>query len=36
MLMEYFGFDVKEIKIVQDTDAREDCLTTMIFRCGLK
>ena len=36
MFMEYFGFEVKEVKIVQDTDMREDCLTTMIFRCGLK
>ena len=35
-LMEYFGFKVEEIKIVQDTDVREDCLTTMIFRCRLK
>ena len=35
-LMEYFGFSVKEIKIVQDTDMREDCLTTMIVRCGIK
>ena len=35
-LMDYFGLSVKEVKIVQDTDTREDCLTTMIFRCRLK
>lgn len=35
-LVEYFGFIVKEVKIVEDTDAREGCQTTMIFRCGVK
>ena len=35
-LLEYFGFEIKDIQILNDTDAIQDCKSTMLFRCGIK
>tara|TARA_Y100000816_G_scaffold286110_1_gene266731 strand:+ start:2873 stop:3610 length:738 start_codon:yes stop_codon:yes gene_type:complete len=31
--LEYFGFVVEDIQILNDTDAKDDCKTTMLFCC---
>jgi len=35
-LLEYFGFEIKDVQILNDTDAIENCKSTMLFRCGIK
>jgi len=34
-MLDHFGFEVREVKILNDTDARENCETTMLFSCKL-
>ena len=31
--LEYFGFTVEDVQILNDTDAKENCETTMLFSC---
>ena len=34
-MLNFFGFNVKDVQIVNDTDAIENCKKTMIVRCGI-
>ena len=35
-LMESFGFEIKDIQILNDTDIKDNCKETMLFRVGIK
>ena len=35
-LMESFGFEIKDIQILNDTDMKDNCKETMLFRVGIK